>query len=58
MTTDNGQFVCDKCGSDFDPGPDTYIGPSDRESECCEPFTAILGGWEELCEKCNKEKRR
>lgn len=55
-TTSNGQFVCDECGDDFEPGPDTYIGPKDRDDNCCEPFTAILGNWQELCAKCNKEK--
>lgn len=57
MTTSTGQFICDECGDDFEPGPDTYIGPKDIDDESCEPFMAILGNWEELCAKCNKEKR-
>ena len=59
MATDKyGQFICDECGDEFMPEEGCYIGPKDRDDNCCEPFTAILGNWEELCEKCNKEKRR
>lgn len=58
MTTNNGQFVCDECGDQFYLEEGCYIGPKDSEDTSCGPFTAILGNWEELCEKCNKEKRR
>ena len=57
MTTSTGQFVCDECGDDFEPEEGTYIGPKDEDDNCCEPFTAMLGNWIELCAKCNKEKR-
>lgn len=49
---------CDKCGNRDTPDGFAYIGPKDRDDTECSPFAGLMGGWEQICIKCEQESAR
>ena len=48
------KYTCDKCKREFDIFDVGYIGPYDRDDQECSGF--YLGGWVNLCNKCEPHK--